>query len=82
MYQTKKDYQWYFGMKPHIDVDKVFSLIHSVGSTSANVHDITRVLHGEKKGSEIAGKEAFFGFPSGQASGEQYPTSQMVDYWI
>ena len=50
MYQTKKDYQWYFGMKPHIDVDKVFSLIHSVGSTSANVHDITRVLHGEEEG--------------------------------
>lgn len=49
MYQTKKDYQWYFGMKPHIDVDKVFSLIHSVGTTSANVHDITRVLNDEEE---------------------------------
>ena len=50
MHQTKKGNQWYFGMKVHIGVDKDSDLIHSVETTSANVHDITRaaqLLHGE-----------------------------------
>ena len=56
MHQTKKGNQWYFGMKVHIGVDKDSGLIHSVETTSANVHDITRaaqLLHGE----ELAIKE-------------------------
>jgi IS5 family transposase len=52
MHQTKKGNQWYFGMKAHIGVDKDSGLIHSVETTSANVHDITRaaqLLHGEEE---------------------------------
>jgi transposase, IS5 family len=38
-------------MKVRIGVDKDFSLIHSGGTISANVHDITRaaqLMHGEE----------------------------------
>jgi IS5 family transposase len=49
MHQTKKGNQWYFGMKVHIGVDKDNGLIHSIETTSANVHDLTpasELLHG------------------------------------
>ena len=60
MNQTTKGNQWYhryaegfaYGMKVHIGVDKDSGLIHSVETTSANVHDITRaaqLLHGEEE---------------------------------
>ena len=52
MHQTKKGNQWYYGMKVHIGVDKDSGLIHSVETTSAKVHDITRaaqLLHGEEE---------------------------------
>ena len=60
MHQTNKGNQWYhryaegfaYGMKVHIGVDKDSGLIHSVETTSANVHDITRaaqLLHGEEE---------------------------------
>jgi IS5 family transposase len=51
MHQTKKGNQWYFGMKGHIGVDKDNGLIHSIETTSANVHDLTpaaELLHGEE----------------------------------
>jgi IS5 family transposase len=51
MHQTKKGNQWYFGMKVHIGVDKDNGLIHSIETTSANVHDLTpaaELLHGEE----------------------------------
>ena len=52
MHQTKKDNKLYFGLKIHIGVGKDSGLIHSVETTSANVHDITRaaeLLHGEEQ---------------------------------
>ncbi len=52
MHQTKKGNQWYYRMKIHIGVDKDSGLIHSVETTSANVHDITRaaqLLHGDEE---------------------------------
>jgi len=51
MHQTRKGKQWYFGMKVHIGVDSESGLIHSVQTTSANVHDLTPaadLLHGEE----------------------------------
>ena len=51
MHQTKKGNQWYFGMKVHIGVDKDNGLIHSIETTSANVHDLTKaaeLLHGDE----------------------------------
>ena len=63
-------------MKVHIGLDKDSGLIHSVETTSANVHDITRAtqqLHGEEEmvygdacyqkieeRAEIAGKSTTF----------------------
>ena len=52
MHQTRKGNQWFFGMKAHIGVDKDSGLIHSVCTTSANVHDVTvaaELLHGEER---------------------------------
>ncbi|MBL4820407.1 MAG: IS5 family transposase [Gammaproteobacteria bacterium] len=52
MHQVKKGNEWYFGMKMHIGVDDALGLIHSVTTTSANVHDITQagqLLHGEEE---------------------------------
>jgi transposase, IS5 family len=51
MHQTKKGNQWYFGMKVHIGVDKDNGLIHSIETTSANVHDLTpaaELLHDQE----------------------------------
>jgi IS5 family transposase len=52
MHQTKKGNQWYFGMKVHLGLDKDSGLIHSIVTTSANVHDLTPVaelLHGDEE---------------------------------
>ena len=46
MHQTKT---WHFGMKVHIGVDSQTGVVHSMTTTSANVHDLTelpRLLHG------------------------------------
>ncbi len=59
MHQTKKGNQLFhrcaegfaYGMKVHIGVDAASGLIHSVQTTSANVHDLTpapELLHGEE----------------------------------
>lgn len=52
MHSVKKGNQWYFGMKVHIGVDETLGLIHSLETTSAEVHDIVMadtLLHGEEQ---------------------------------
>ena len=52
MRQVKKGQQYYFGMKLRIGVDAESGLVHSMVTTSANVHDVTqahRLLHGEER---------------------------------
>ena len=52
MRQTKKGNEWRFGMKVHIGVDSETGMVHSMSTTSANVHDVTeahRLLHGGEK---------------------------------
>ena len=52
MRQTKKGNEWHFGMKVHIGVDAETGVVHSMSTTSANVHDVTeahRLLHGREK---------------------------------
>jgi len=39
MHQTRRDQQWYFGMKMHIGVDSRTGLVHRAVVTAANVHD-------------------------------------------
>ena len=49
MKPTKKGNQWHFGMKLHIGVDEGSGMVHSLETTSANVHDLTpseKLLHG------------------------------------
>ena len=51
MRQTKKGNE-HFGMKVHIGVDSETGVVHSMSTTSANVHDVTeahRLLHGREK---------------------------------
>ncbi|WP_428240805.1 transposase [Gynuella sp.] len=36
--QVKKGNEWHFGMKLHIGVDSAFGLIHTLKTTSSNVH--------------------------------------------
>jgi len=62
MHQTKKGNEWHFGMKMHIGVDDTFGLIHSIKTTSANVHDISvseDLLHGKEK--RISGDAGYLG---------------------
>jgi len=52
MHQTRKDQQWYFGMKMHIGVDSRSGLAHSAVVTAANVHDkhpLPELLHGNEQ---------------------------------
>ena len=51
MKQTSKGNQWHFGMKLHVGVDDQNGLVHSLATTSANMHDLTaseQLLHGEE----------------------------------
>ena len=41
MRQTKKDNQWYFGMKAYIGVDAESDLEHTLETTPANASDVT-----------------------------------------
>ena len=45
MHQTKKGNQWHFGMKAHIGVDSETGIVHSMGTSAANVHDVTEAHH-------------------------------------
>jgi IS5 family transposase len=60
MHQTRKNKQWYFGMKVHVGATKQ-GLVHSVATGPANEADITRLddlLHGEE--SELYGDQAYW----------------------
>ncbi len=51
MQQTRKGNQWHLGMKLHMGVDAQSGLVHSLATTSANVHDLRaseELLHGEE----------------------------------
>ena len=59
MKQTKKGNQWYFGMKAHVGSTKR-GIIHSLTTTSANVHDsveFEKLLHGKEE--DIYGDSAY-----------------------
>src|SRR5215471_8944243 len=62
MHQTKKDNQWYFGMKAHVGVDSKTKIIHTAVATAANVADSTMLrdlLHGEE--TRVWGDQAYRG---------------------
>jgi IS5 family transposase len=64
MHSTKKNGQWFFGMKAHVGVDAETKLIHSVEVTAANVHDNTvmsNLLHGQE--TDVWGDQAYQGHP-------------------
>lgn len=52
MHSTGKGNQWHFGMKAHIGVDAESGIVHTLVTTTANVHDVTQahaLLHCERK---------------------------------
>lgn len=52
MSSTKKNNQWYFGMKAHIGVDSDSGLVHSVEGTTAKEHDrkcLPKLLHNQEQ---------------------------------
>jgi len=52
MSSTKKNDQWYFGMKAHIGVDAKSGLVHHIKTTKAKVHDkvmMNDLLNGDEK---------------------------------
>jgi len=60
MSSTKKNNQWYFGMKAHIGVDDQSGLVHTVTATTAKAHDSSQfdeLLHGEEEA--IYGDKAY-----------------------
>lgn len=60
MKQTKKNNNWYFGMKVHVGTDKR-GLVHSLTTTHAAAADVTemeKLLHGQEK--EIYGDRAYW----------------------
>ena len=62
MRQVKKGNQYHFGMKLHIGVDAETGVVHSLSTTSANVHDVTeahRLLHGEEQ--QVWGDAGYIG---------------------
>ena len=62
MRQVKKGNQYHFGMKLHIGADAETGIVHSLSTTSANVHDVTeahRLLHGEEK--QVWGDAGYIG---------------------
>ena len=51
MHSSKKGQQMFFGMKAHIGADAESGLVHTVRTTSGNVHDVTEgnsLLNGEE----------------------------------
>ena len=62
MRQVKKGNQYHFGMKLHIGVDAGTGVVHSLSTTSANVHDVTethRLLHGGEE--QVWGDAGYIG---------------------
>jgi IS5 family transposase len=62
MKPTKKNQQWFFGMKAHIGVDSKTKLIHAVVATAANVADssvLPALLHGNE--TRVWGDQAYRG---------------------
>ena len=62
MRQVKKGNQYHFGMKLYIGVDSETGLVHSLSTTSANVHDVSeahRLLHGRER--QVWGDAGYIG---------------------
>mgnify|MGYP000755766351 FL=1 len=61
-HSVKKGNQWYFGYKEHIDVDADSGLVHTVETTSANVHDsnmVAELLQGAEE--DVYGDSGYLG---------------------
>jgi IS5 family transposase len=79
MHQTKKDKQYYFGLKRHIGVDDTLGLIHSIDTTVANVHDIVpagNLLHGDEQ--RVFGDAGYLGMQKR----DEYKDRKNVSWFI
>jgi IS5 family transposase len=62
MRSTRKNGQWYFGMKAHVGVDSKSKLIHTILASAANEHDanaLPYLLHGKE--TRVYGDQAYKG---------------------
>ena len=58
MHQTKKGNQRHLGMKAHMGVDSETGIVHSMSTTSANVHGVTEAHHLLHGGETVAWGDA------------------------
>ena len=61
-HSVKKGNKWYFGYKEHIGVDADSGLVHTVETTSANVHDsnmVAELLQGTEE--DVYGDSGYLG---------------------
>ena len=68
MHQTKKGNQWHLGMKAHMGVDSETGIVHSMSTTSANVHGVTEAHHLLHGGETVAWGDAGY---QGVGKGEE-----------
>lgn len=82
MHQTKKDSQWYFGMKGHTGVDAGTGYIHTVEVSAANVHDIDMAAKLIREDGEVVyGDAGYLGIEKRQEIREDKQKSK-IDYRI
>lgn len=53
MHQTKKDNEWYFGMKVHVGADAGSGYVHTITGTSANMHDVSETANLIREDDEV-----------------------------
>lgn len=82
MHQTKKGNEWRFGMKCHIGVDAGSGLVHTIGVTSANVHDIAVAVDLIREDDEVVyGDSGYLGIQK-RDEVKNNPHLSTIDYRI
>jgi IS5 family transposase len=82
MHQVKKGNEWHFGMKCHIGVDAGSGYVHSMETTSANVHDITVAHHLIREDDEVVyGDSGYIGIEKREEV-QSSPHLSMKEYRI
>ncbi|WP_337410061.1 IS5 family transposase [Parasutterella excrementihominis] len=75
MHSAKKGSNRHFGMKMHIGVDKVTGIIHTVVTTPANVHDVTKVDELRRPDDrEVIGDSGYLGMEKRESADPEHVT--------
>ncbi len=82
-HSMKKGNQWYFGYKEHVGVDADSGLVHTVETTSANVHDsnmTSSLLQGTE--TEVYGDSGYLGSENKEDAVLENDRGETVHYHI